>query len=83
MGKTVVKDGLVAHKSPLGWAIFGLNSNKSDESKQVLHMQAAMPVDVTEFWKMESIGVNVQPCNCKPDEISTEERKELKLIEQS
>ena len=38
VGKTVVKDGLVARKSPLGWAIFGLNSNKSDESKQVLHI---------------------------------------------
>ena len=29
------------------------------------------------------MGVNVQPCTCKPDEMSTEERKELKLIEQS
>ena len=83
VGKTEVKDGLVARKSPLGWVIFGMNSNKSNESKQVLHIRVATPVDVTEFWKTESMGVNVQPCNCKPDEMSTQERKELKLIEQS
>ena len=83
VGKTVVKDGLVARKSPLGWVIFGLNSNISSESKQVLHVRVATPVDITEFWKTESMGVNVQPCICKSDEMSTEERKELKLIEQS
>jgi hypothetical protein len=29
------------------------------------------------------MGVNVQPCTCEAAEMSNEERKELKLIEQS
>ena len=52
IGETKVKDGLVARRSPLGWVIFGSNSDDTLlEAKQVLHVRLAEPVDLTEFWK--------------------------------
>lgn len=84
LGKTTVKDGLVLRESPLGLVVFGVKGESLDEgSKQVLHVRVASPVDITDFWKTESMGVNAQPCTCKADEMSKEERKELTLIEQS
>ena len=54
IGETNVKDGLVARRSPLGWVIFGSNSDDTlPEAKQVLHVRLAEPVDLTEFWKTE------------------------------
>lgn len=84
LGKTTVKDGLVLRESPLGLVVFGVKGESLDEeSKQVLHVRVASPVDITDFWKTESMGVNAQPCTCKADEMSKEERKELTLTEQS
>ena len=79
VGETKVKDGLVARRSPLGWVIFGSNSDDAlPTAKQVLHVRLAEPIDLTEFWKTESMGVSVSPCTCEACE-----RTELKLIEDS
>ena len=84
IGETKVNDGLVARRSPLGWVIFGSNSDDTLlEAKQVLHVRLAEPVDLTEFWKIESMGVSVVPCTCEAAEMSGQERAELKLIEES
>ena len=84
VGETKVTDGLVARRSPLGWVIFGSNSDGAQpETKQVLHVRLAEPVDLTEFWKTESMGVSVSPCTCKATEMSLQERAEMKMIEES
>ena len=84
VGETKVTDGLVARRSPLGWVIFGSNSDDAQpETKQVLHVRLAEPVDLTEFWKPESMGVSVSPCTCKATEMSLQERAEMKMIEES
>ena len=83
VGETKVKDGFVARKGPLGWVIFGVDDSTTENPQQVLHVRLAGPVDITEFWKTESMGVSIQPCTCKADEMSNEEKKELKVIEQS
>ena len=58
IGETKVKDGLVARRSPLGWVIFGSNSDDTLlEAKQVLYVRLFKPVDLTEFWTTESMGV--------------------------
>lgn len=83
-GETKEKDGLVARHSPLGWVVFGCNSSKStDQHSQVLHVRPASPVDLTDFWKTETMGVNTHPCTCKSSELTTEERMELDIIEKS
>ena len=67
IAETKVKDGLVARRSPLGWVIFGSNSdNTLLEAKQVLHVRLAEPVDLTEFWKTESMGVSAYHAHVKP-----------------
>lgn len=74
----------MARKSPLGWVIFGSNSDDAlPEAKQVLHVRLAKPIDLTDFWKTKSMGVSVSPCTCEAARMSTEERTELKLIEDS
>ena len=84
VGETKVKDGLVARRSPLGWVIFGSNSDDAlPEAKQVLHVRLAEPIDLRDFWKTESMGVSVSPCTCEAAKMSLQERAELKLIEDS
>ena len=53
------------------------------EAKEVLLVRLVEPVDITEFWKTESMGVCVSPCTCEAAKMSSEERVELKLIEDS
>lgn len=83
VGESRIQGGFVLRKSPLGWVIFGVNGGVKNERKQVLHVRLANPIDITNFWMTESMGVNVQPCMCKSDQMSNLERKELKIIEES
>ena len=74
----------MARKSPLDWVIFGSNSDEAlPEAKQVLYVRLAEPIDLTDFWKTESMGVSVSPCTCEATKMSPEARAELKLIEDS
>ena len=82
--ETKAKAGLVAHRRPLGWVVFRSNSEDSlPEVKQVFHGGFADPIDLTEFWKTESMGVAVSPCTCEAAKMSPEEAVKLKLIEES
>ena len=84
VGETKIRAGLVARRSPLGWVVFGCNSEDVlPNVKQVLHVRLATPIDLTEFWKTEAMGVSVSPCTCEAAKMSKEERDELKLIEDS
>ena len=51
--------------------------------KQVLLVRLATPIDLTDFWKTESMGVFVSPCTCEAAKMSQEKRVELKVIEES
>ena len=71
----------MARGSPFGWVVFGSNSDDAlPEAKQVLHVCVAEPVDITEFWKTDSMGMAVSLCTCEAAKMSLEERTELKLI---
>ena len=59
-----------------------LHSAKA-EKNNILFVSLAKPVDLTEFWKTESMGVAVNPCNCTASELTMQDRNELKLIEDS
>lgn len=84
VGETKVKKGLAARKSPLGWVVFGVKSQSSTpKAKQVLNIRFAPPVDISEFWKTDSMGVSVSPCTCEAAKMSPEERAEMKIIEES
>ena len=84
IGETKVKGTLVARKSPFGWVIFGSNTEDlMPQIKQVSIVRRAQPVDMTDLWKTESMGVSVVPCTCGGAKLSAQEREELKLIEES
>ena len=42
-----------------------------------------MPVDLSDFWTTEAMGVAVTPCLCASDKLSQIEREEAKMIERS
>ena len=84
-GETREAGNLVARHSPLGWVIFGATSGErlGTSKVKVNHVAFATPVDMSEFWSTESMGVSVKPCSCKPEKLSPIERKEAKVIEDS
>ena len=84
-GPTKQKDHIVARKSPLGWVLFGNKSGTATagEAMRVLHVKFTAPVDISEFWKTESMGVLVKPCVCEADKLSQVEREEKVLIDKS
>ena len=82
--KTKVNATLVARRSPLGWVIFGSNAEDvMPEIKQVSLVSLVPPVDLTDFWRTESMGVSVSPCTCEASKLSAQEREEMKIIEES
>ena len=84
VGNTKVKASLVARRSPLGWVIFGSNAEDvMPEIKQVSLVSLVPPVDLTDFWRIESTGVSVSPCTCEESKLSAQEREEMKIIEES
>ena len=82
-GETRQAGTLVARHSPLGWVVFGEVLGKQSEASHVYHIKLETPVDMTDFWTTESMGVSVQPCNCKAGKLSQVEREEAKIIEES
>ena len=83
-GQTREVDQLLARHSPLGWVVFG---GKSDEetsaATRILHVKYATPVDLTDFWTTETMGVQVKPCVCDADKLTQAERDEAIIIEKS
>ena len=82
-GETRGAGNLVARHSPLGLVVFGAASGQQLGTSRVNHVKLAAPVDLTEFWSTEAMGVSVKPCFCEPDKLSPIERKEAKIIEDS
>ena len=82
-GETKQANHLVARHSPLGWVIFGSRPGKKLDAMHILHVKYAVPVDLTDFWTTESMGVNVKGCVCSADKLSQVERDEAKIIEDS
>ncbi|XP_071827786.1 uncharacterized protein [Apostichopus japonicus] len=69
----------VARKSPLGWLVFGRGSSRQQGVNQVLHVKMAAPIDLSEFWSTESMGIQAD-CQCKPGKMSKVEREEYQAI---
>jgi len=82
-GETRQAGHLVARKSPLGWVIFGVTPRDAHEANRILHVKYTVPVDLSDFWTTEAMGVAVKPCLCTEDKLSQVEREEAKIIESS
>ena len=82
-GKTRQVDHLVARKSLLGWVVFGGKPEQISNVTSILHVKYASPIDLTDFWTTETMGVAVKPCVCDADKLTQTEREEAKVIEES
>ena len=83
-GQTRQVDHLVARESPLGWVIFGSTpGDLSNVTTTVLHVKTTSPVDLSDFWTTEGMGVQVDPCVCDANKLNQLDREEKRMIEQS
>ena len=82
-GETRQVDHLLARKSPLGWVVFGGKPEQISDVTSILHVKYASPIDLTDLWTTETMGVAVKPCVCNADKLTQTEREEAKLIEES
>ncbi|PFX14529.1 hypothetical protein AWC38_SpisGene21308 [Stylophora pistillata] len=74
----------VARQTPLGWVVFGGSPGILQPANRILFVQEAIHVDLSDFWKTESMGVEVnKPCVCEADKLSQVEREEAEVISQS
>ena len=74
-GETRQAGNLVARKSPLGWVVFGGTSQDVHETSRILHVKYTTPVDLSDFWTTEAMGVAITPCLCAKDKLSQIERE--------
>ena len=81
--ETKEAQNLVARNSPLGWVIFGISPGSESQVNKVYHVKFSSPVDITDFWKTESMGVDEKPCACEAGKLSQIKREEAKIIEDS
>ena len=83
-GETKEAGSLVARQSPLGWVVFGATSDERLENvSQVFHVKCSNPIDMSDFWTTESMGVEGKMCSCETKKLSAIEAYEAKIIESS
>ena len=82
-GQTGQAGKVVARKTPLGWVLSGGSLGNVQLASRILFVKHAMPVNLSNFWKTESMGVDVKPCVCEAEKSSQVEREEAEVINQS
>ncbi|XP_068745150.1 uncharacterized protein [Montipora capricornis] len=82
-GQTKQVGQLVARKTPLGWVVFGGSTETLSSSSRILFVKLSMPVDLTDFWTTETMGVQVKPCVCDADKLSQVEKEEAEVLSNS
>ena len=74
---------LITRHSPLGWVVFGATPGGQILVNQVFHIKLTAPVDMTDVWTTEAMGVSIKPCYCDAGKLTPIERQEAKIIEDS
>ena len=82
-GQTRQTGQLVARKTPRGWVVFGGQSGETQVHGRDHHVRFAAPVEASDFWKTEAIGIEVKPCVCEADKLTQAERAEVEIISKS
>ncbi|XP_041463438.1 uncharacterized protein LOC121414350 [Lytechinus variegatus] len=84
-GGEVREDGyLAARRSPLGWVVFGVKPTDKPKDSKVFHIKMiSNPVDLTDFWSSETMGVIPTSCHCMPSGLSRQEEIEEQTIRSS
>ena len=68
-GQTRQAGELVAQQTPLGWVVFRGPSGNIQPASHILLVKYTMPVDLSDFWRTESMSVEVNPSVCKANKL--------------
>lgn len=79
-GETREGGTFTARKSPLGWVIFGADSSEKTLHGSVMHVKLASPVNLSDFWETETMGVQYNDCQCTPIDMTKSDRDEYNII---
>ena len=82
-GDTRQVEHLLVRNYPLVWVVFRGNPTATSYVTCILHVRFTTPLDLSDFWTSETMGVMVKPCVCDADKLSQTERKERRMIEDS
>ena len=82
-GRCINVSNYVTRKSPLGWAVFGANTDRVAglQNNPVLLVKLAQPVDMTQFWSTEEMGVKLPTCNCNSKDVTLSPESNKKFTE--
>ena len=82
-GRCINVGNYVTRKSPLGWAVFGANTDgvAGLQNNPVLLVKLAQPVDMTQFWSTEEMGVKLPTCNCNSKDVTLSPESNKKFTE--
>ena len=69
-GETKEVNHLIARKSSLGWVVFRGKTKETPDASAILHVKHTSPIDLTDFWTTESMGVAVKSCFCDPENLT-------------
>ena len=84
VGETKVKGNSSRKEEPTWLGDIWFQRRRFNAANQTtVHCSPCPTVDMTDFWKTESMGVSIAPCTCEGVKLSAQEREELKLIEES
>ena len=56
-------------------------SGRIQQASSVLLVSYSTPVDLSNFWTTEAMGVTVKPCISSPDKLTQLEREETRIIQ--
>ena len=56
-------------------------SGRIQQASSVLLVSYSTPVDLSNFWTTEAMGVAVKPCICSADKLTQSEREETRIIQ--
>ena len=60
---------LIARQSPLGWVVFGATPGRNPQVSQVFNVKVPTPIDMTDFWTTETMGVAAKSSACQADKL--------------
>ena len=69
-GETKQSRHLVARNSRLGRVVFEATSGRIQQANSVLLVSYSTPIDLSNFWTTEAMGVAAKPCICSADKLT-------------
>ncbi|XP_028395734.1 uncharacterized protein LOC114519762 [Dendronephthya gigantea] len=71
----------VAKKTKLGWYVIG--ANEGERSHELCSIHFVRKIDMEKFYQFETLGIQASNCSCPKSILSLDDKRAIKLMEQS